>query len=69
MSEINFEQAMKRLTEITKLLEGEELPLDDAIKLFEEGLDLSAKCQKRLDLYEERVNELMESHSNEANDS
>lgn len=69
MSEINFEQAMKRLTEITKLLEGEELPLDDAIKLFEEGLDLSSKCQKRLDLYEERVNELMESHSNEANDA
>ena len=35
----NFESALKRLEEISDLLENEDTPLEDSIKLFEEGID------------------------------
>ena len=43
-----FEDAMKRLEEITSLLENGNLSLDDSIKLYEEGAKLSAFCDKKL---------------------
>ena len=36
----NFEAALKRLEEIVRKLEGGELPLDTALELFEEGIQL-----------------------------
>lgn len=47
--EIKFEEALERLTEINEKLESEEISLDDSIKLFKEGLELSKLCQKKLD--------------------
>lgn len=44
-----FETGIKRLEEIVALLEKGELPLDEAVKLYGEGIKLSAKCQKELD--------------------
>lgn len=46
--EYTFETAMKRLEEITSLLENGNLSLDDSIKLYEEGAKLSAFCDKKL---------------------
>ena len=65
----NFEESMARLAEIADLLEKDTLPLDDSIKLFEEGLELSKKCQLKLDEYENKVKDLVVKHQNDNNDS
>ena len=44
----NFESALKRLEEISDLLENEDTPLEDSIKLFEEGIDLKEYCEEKL---------------------
>ena len=54
-----FEDAVKRLTEIIEKLERGDLPLEESIALFEEGVKLSAASQARLDAAEKRVEELL----------
>ena len=46
--ENNFESALKRLEEISDLLENEDTPLEDCIKLFEEGIELKEFCEDKL---------------------
>jgi exodeoxyribonuclease VII small subunit len=46
--ENNFESALKRLEEISDLLENEDTPLEDSIKLFEEGIELKEFCEDQL---------------------
>ena len=46
--ENNFENALKRLEEISDLLENEDTPLEDSIKLFEEGIELKEFCEDKL---------------------
>lgn len=45
---ITFEDAMTRLEEIVERLETEEVPLEEAVKLYQEGLSLSAICKEKL---------------------
>ena len=46
MSEdINFEDAMKKLEEIADELEKGDLTLDESVKKFEDGINLSKKCK------------------------
>ncbi len=47
--DINFEEALEKLAEINEKLESNEISLEDSIKLFKEGLELSKLCQKKLD--------------------
>ena len=47
--EIKFEEALEKLAEINEKLESKEISLDDSIKLFKEGIELSKLCQKKLD--------------------
>ena len=46
--ENNFESALKRLEEISDLLENENTPLEDSIKHFEEGIELKEFCEDKL---------------------
>ena len=46
--ENNFESALKRLEEISDLLENEDTSLEDSIKLFEEGIELKEFCEDKL---------------------
>ena len=46
--ENNFESALHRLEEISDLLENEDTPLEDSIKLFEEGIELKEFCEEKL---------------------
>ena len=46
--ENNFESALKRLEEISDLLENEDTPLEDSIKLFAEGIELKEFCEDKL---------------------
>ncbi len=59
MKEIRFEEAIKRLEEIVNRLETGDIPLDDSIKLFEEGVKLYQICLKRLDEAEKKVEILL----------
>ena len=54
-----FEQSLARLEEIVRKLESANLPLDEAMKLFEEGMQLSRDCQKQLEQAEARVEILL----------
>ena len=46
--ENNFESALRRLEEISDLLENEDTPLEDSINLFEEGIELKEFCEEKL---------------------
>lgn len=59
-SEITFEQALKRLEEITVKLENGALPLDESMKLYEEGVKLSDLCAKQLNEAELKIKTLSE---------
>ena len=54
-----FEKSLTRLEEVVKKLEGTDLSLDEAMKLFEEGVKLSSECQKQLEEAEGRVEILL----------
>ncbi len=45
---MNYEEQMQRLAEITAKLEREQLSLEEAAKLYAEGMQLSAQCHKIL---------------------
>ena len=59
MKEKKFEQALSRLEEIVDNLEEGELPLDEALKRFEEGIGLSRFCSKKLDEAQQKVEILL----------
>ena len=54
----NFEVSLKRLQEISELLENDDLSLEDSIKLYEEGIKLSKECFNSLEKAELKVEEL-----------
>lgn len=55
----DFERSLARLEEVVRRLENANLSLDDAMKLFEEGVELSRDCQKQLEQAEGRVEVLL----------
>ena len=50
-----FEESLKKLEVIVEQLEKGDLALEDSLKLFEEGVGLSAACKKELDEAEGKV--------------
>ena len=57
-----FKQSMSRLEEIIAALEKNEIELEDAIALFEEGLQLVNSCDSQLKNFENRVQELLNTY-------
>ena len=57
--EPKFEDEVRRLGEIVDQMESGELPLEESLALFEEGVKLARQAQSRLDLAERRVEELL----------
>lgn len=57
-NERSFEEALKRLEEIVSILENGDLPLDDSLKLFEEGAALSRTCNKKLDEAQQKITQI-----------
>jgi exodeoxyribonuclease VII small subunit len=55
----SFEANLKRLSEIVQALERGDLPLEESLALFEEGVRLSRDSQARLDVAEKRVEQLL----------
>jgi exodeoxyribonuclease VII small subunit len=54
-----FEKSLARLEEVVKRLESTDLSLDEAMRLFEEGVKLSRDCQKQLEEAEGKVEILL----------
>jgi exodeoxyribonuclease VII small subunit len=55
----NFEESLKKLETIVTQLEEGDLALEDSLKLFEEGVGLSAACKLELDAAEGKVQMLV----------
>ena len=48
MAEVKFEEALKKLEKIVEDLERGDLSLDEALKKYQEGIELSRLCSQRL---------------------
>lgn len=59
MAEIKFEDALKKLEKIVHDLEDGDLPLDEALERYEEGIKLSKACAKKLEVARKKVEILL----------
>jgi len=57
---MNLEQELKQLEDIAKQLESNELPLDEAIKLFESGISLATSIRTALNEAKIRIETVVE---------
>ena len=57
--QLSFEEAMTRLETIVSQLEKGDLPLEEALTLFEEGAGLMKGCSQALDQAEQKVAKLL----------
>jgi len=59
IEELTYEQAIKQLEKIIETLETNDLPLDESIKLFEQGQKLANYCSELLDKTELKVQQIL----------
>jgi exodeoxyribonuclease VII small subunit len=57
--QVAFEEALKSLESVVAKLEAGDVPLEESIRLFEEGMSLSGICQKRLDEADRKIEILL----------
>ena len=57
--ELSFEEALEKLEGIVKRLETGEVPLDDAIKEFNQAMELAKSCDEKLKSAEEAITKLV----------
>lgn len=55
----SFEQALQQLEQIVQKLEKGELPLEDSLKLYEDGIRLSRLCHAKLEEAEGKIEVLL----------
>jgi exodeoxyribonuclease VII small subunit len=59
MTEIKFEDALKKLEKIVEELEKGSLSLDEALKKYQEGIELASVCAQRLDNAKKKIDLLV----------
>jgi exodeoxyribonuclease VII small subunit len=59
MAKERFEDALKKLEKIVSKLEDGDIPLEESLRLFEEGIRLSRFCNQKLDEAEKKVEILL----------
>lgn len=62
---LSFKQSMDRIDKILELLEKNEIDLEEAIALFEEGLKLVHDCDQQLAGFKDKMNELIQNYEGE----
>lgn len=60
MNKMSFEEAIKKLEEIVKLLEQGQLTLDESLTQFSEGIALSQHCLSRLENAEQQIDKILQ---------
>ncbi|OYD09825.1 exodeoxyribonuclease VII small subunit [Paludifilum halophilum] len=60
IDQLPFEEAMKKLEEVVEQLENGDVPLEEAIRLFEKGMKLSRVCGEKLEHMEQQVEMLVQ---------
>lgn len=65
MEELSFEDAMKKLEDIANELEKDDLSLDESVKKFQEGMNLSKQCKDSLDKAEKQITILIDGQEKE----
>lgn len=63
--EVNFDTALKQLEEIVSKLEQGDVPLEEALDQFQEGIKLSRQCKKTLLEAEETMTKIMNENGEE----
>ena len=58
-SNMTFEQSMQRLEQIVRAMERGDVPLEESLKLFQEGTELVRSCGKLLDEAQLQVKKIM----------
>lgn len=58
--QVTFEQAMEKLETIVDRLESGDVPLEDAISLYQEGMQLAKICGDKLEQFERKIEMLAE---------
>ena len=58
--EINFEKELNRLKEIVSLIQQKDLPLDESLRLYEEGSKIVKALQEELNRAEEKVEKIID---------
>ena len=66
---IDFEKSLSKLEQVVEKLEAGDQSLDDALKLFEEGISLTRGCQQALKQAEERITLLTQQNEEWLNES
>ena len=56
--EMKFEEALNKLAEINEKLSAEDISLEDSVKLFKEGVELTKRCQKKLDDAKQEIEQI-----------
>lgn len=59
MEELNYEEAVQRLEKIVERLENAEIPLEESLSAFQEGIKLSRYCREKLAEIEYKVDYLL----------
>ena len=57
---LKIDEGLKRLEEITKRLEDEKIPLEEALELFEQGITLATEIKADLDQAKLKVKQVLE---------
>ena len=58
---LNFEQSMERLEQIVRTMERGDVPLEESLKLFNEGTALVASCNQLLDRAQLQIEKVVKS--------
>jgi exodeoxyribonuclease VII small subunit len=65
MAEVKFEEALKKLEKIVEDLESGDLSLDEALKKYQEGIELSRLCSQRLETAKKKIDSLVKNKKGE----
>ena len=65
MAELKFEESLKKLEKIVDDLEKGDLSLDEALKKYQEGIELSRLCAQRLENAKKKIEVLMKNKKSE----
>ncbi len=65
MAEIKFEEALKKLEKIVEDLEKGDLSLDEALRKYQEGIELSRQCCQRLENAKKKIDVLVKNKKGE----